>query len=189
MYSYHQDELDAATIYRMLENEIIPLYYDQDISGVPHRWVQYIKKSLSEIAPDYTTKRMIDDYLERFYSKLLNRSTALAQNNYEKVHNLVTWKRNIQSNWKDIQVTSVDIPDTRNQDLKVGDIYKINVELDLKKLESGDFGIELVYSDGAYFDTNQIHVEEFSVVAKKGTCALYSLEHKLTVSGEFKYLG
>ncbi len=183
----HQDELDAATIYRMLENEIIPLYYDQDVSGVPHRWVQFIKKSISEIAPDYTTKRMIDDYLERFYKKLYSRKQLLVNNDFEKVRKLAKWKRNFQANWGDVTVSSVEVPDIKHLDLKVGDIYKINVELDLKKLESADVGVELVYSDGSDSETKTLHVEEFSILSTQGTRTTYSLAHKLTVAGEFKF--
>ena len=69
-----QDELDAFTIYSMLENEIIPLYYAYNSNGYSHEWIQYIKKSVAEIAPHFTTKRMLDEYYDKFYFKLANRS-------------------------------------------------------------------------------------------------------------------
>ena len=50
-----QDELDAATIYNTLENEIVPLYYDRDEDGVPNGWIQYVKNSIAHIAPEFTT--------------------------------------------------------------------------------------------------------------------------------------
>ena len=183
----HQDELDAATIYRMLENEIIPLYYDQDIAGVPHRWVQYIKRSISEIAPEYTTKRMIDDYLNRFYSKLYARSTDISKNDYKKVRELAKWKRNFLANWGDVKVVAVEVPDIRQQEIKVSDIYKITVELDLVKLKSEDVGVELVYSDGANIEKDELFVEEFLVEAENDSKVIYSLAHKLSLAGEFKF--
>ncbi len=64
-----QDKLDAATIYSMLENEIIPLYFEKNSAGYSPRWIQYIKGSISDIAPHFTMKRMIDDYIARFYDK------------------------------------------------------------------------------------------------------------------------
>ena len=62
----HQDQLDAATIYSMLENEIVPLYFAKNSKGYSPEWVQYIKNSFALIAPEFTMKRMLDDYIERF---------------------------------------------------------------------------------------------------------------------------
>ena len=66
----HQDQLDAATIYSMLENEIVPLYFAKNSKGYSPEWVQYIKNSFALIAPEFTMKSMLDDYIERFYAKL-----------------------------------------------------------------------------------------------------------------------
>ena len=70
----YQDQLDAATIYLMLESEIIPTYYAKNSKGYSPEWIQYIKNSMSQIAYNYTMKRMLDDYIDRFYKKLATRS-------------------------------------------------------------------------------------------------------------------
>ena len=72
----YQDQLDAATIYHILETEIIPTYYARNSKGYSPEWIQYIKNSMSEIAPDYTMKRMLDDYEDRFYHKLTASTTS-----------------------------------------------------------------------------------------------------------------
>ena len=69
----HQDQLDAATIYAMLENEIIPLYYDKNDDGYSPKWVQFVKNSIAQIAPHYTMKRQLDDYYIKFYNKQAKR--------------------------------------------------------------------------------------------------------------------
>src|SRR5690606_9331061 len=76
----HQDQLDAATLYSMLENEIIPMYFAKNTKGYSTEWVQYIKNSIAQITPRFTTKRMIDDYISRFYNKLAKRSAMLHEN-------------------------------------------------------------------------------------------------------------
>jgi len=76
----HQDQLDAATIYSMLENEIIPLYYAKNTKDYSPEWIQTIKNSIAQITPRFTTKRMMDDYIARFYSKLASRSAILKAN-------------------------------------------------------------------------------------------------------------
>ena len=72
-----QDKLDAATIYSMLENEIIPLYFAKNSCGYSPNWIQYVKRSIATIAPHYTMSRMIRDYIDRFYSKEAARSNKL----------------------------------------------------------------------------------------------------------------
>ena len=63
----HQDQLDAATIYSILENEIIPLYYAKNTKGYSTEWIQYIKNSIAQITPIYNKKRMMDEYFNKFY--------------------------------------------------------------------------------------------------------------------------
>jgi starch phosphorylase len=78
----HQDQLDAATIYSMLENEIVPLYYAKNTKGYSPEWIQVIKNSFAQITPRFTTKRMMDDYIARFYTILATRSALLGDNDF-----------------------------------------------------------------------------------------------------------
>ena len=90
-----QDKLDAATIYSMLENEIIPLYFAKNSCGYSPNWIQYVKRSIATIAPHYTMSRMIRDYIDRFYSKEAARSKKLKANNYAVAKEIVAWKENV----------------------------------------------------------------------------------------------
>ena len=65
----YRDQLDAATIYGLLENEIVPLYYDTNKEGYSKGWIKVIKNSIAQIAPHYTMKRQLDDYYDKFYNK------------------------------------------------------------------------------------------------------------------------
>jgi starch phosphorylase len=62
-----QDSIDSESFYRLLEEEIVPLYYDQDAQGVPQRWVQMMKASIKTNAPLFNTDRMISDYFSQVY--------------------------------------------------------------------------------------------------------------------------
>jgi alpha-glucan phosphorylase-like protein len=70
---FYQDELDVETIYSLLEHEIVPMYFGRNAEGVPEKWVKFIKNNISEIAPHFTMKRMLDDYFDRYYYKLIGR--------------------------------------------------------------------------------------------------------------------
>ncbi len=72
----YQDQLDAATIYSLLENEILPLYYNRNEQGFSEGWIKTIKNSIATIAPHYTMKRQLDDYYEKFYNKELQTSKS-----------------------------------------------------------------------------------------------------------------
>ncbi|MBQ2352240.1 MAG: alpha-glucan family phosphorylase, partial [Bacteroidales bacterium] len=136
-----QNELDTQTIYNMLENEIVPMFYDCSEDGIPHRWVKCIKKSIAEIVPMFTTKRMIDDYKDRFYGKLYKRSTELAENDYAKVFDIVNWKEKAARAWNFIEVLKIDFHTTEFENPQ--DAYG-EITLNLNRLSPNDIGIEAI---------------------------------------------
>ena len=101
-----QDQLDAATIYTLLEREIVPLYFDKDKDGVSKGWIQVIKNSIAQIAPHYTMKRQLDDYYSKFYEKQAKRFKELAKNNYRLAKDIAIWKESVAERWDKIDVVS-----------------------------------------------------------------------------------
>ena len=93
----YQDQLDAAMIYETLEEEIVPLFYDRDDTGVPQKWIEYIKKNIAEVSHRFTTARMLDEYFEKFYNKMYERRKLLMDKEFLKLHNLAAWKHRIAS--------------------------------------------------------------------------------------------
>ncbi len=102
----YQDQLDAATIYGLLENEIIPLYYDKNEKGYSEGWIKVIKNSIATIAPHYTMKRQLDDYYSKFYNKLAERSEKLHANNNQLARDIAIWKESVAERWDAIKVVS-----------------------------------------------------------------------------------
>ena len=102
----YQDQLDAATIYSLLENEILPLYYARNSKGYSAGWVKTIKNSIAHIAPHYTMKRQLDDYYSKFYNKEAARFKVLAADNYAKAKEIAAWKETVASKWDQIEVVS-----------------------------------------------------------------------------------
>jgi len=183
-----QDDLDAATIYSILENEIVPLFYDVNEDGVPIGWVRYIKNSIAHIAPRFTTRRMIDDYLSRFYQPMHQRLKVLCANDCELVHNIASWKRRVMSGWNDIQLLEVNMPDIARQELGIGDDYIIDVKIDLKQLEDIDVGLEMLIVESTEDDFPPIlHKEPFKVIKKEGSVVYYEMKYKLNLPGSFKF--
>jgi len=183
-----QDQLDAATIYSMLENEIIPLYYAKNSKGYSPEWVQYIKNSFAQIAPHYTTKRMFDDYNERFYSKLADRSKGLIENNYAKAKELAAWKEDVAAHWDGIEVVSVKYDDSiRNHGIEVGDVISAEIVIDKHKV-NGDLGAEVVQmrTDPAT-NVDSIKVLPMNLDKQEGSKLYFSMKVIASQPGNFKF--
>ncbi|MFQ3579058.1 MAG: alpha-glucan family phosphorylase, partial [Bacteroidales bacterium] len=142
-----QNELDAQVIFSLLENEIVPLFYNRDQNGIPHEWIKFIKNSIAEIAPQFTTKRMIDDYIQRYYSKLYSRSLEMKKNEYELAVKIAEWKRNVRRIWDDVKVISARFPDYETQPMNLNENFYGEVTLDLNMLSPEDLGVEVVITD------------------------------------------
>ena len=67
------DAADADALYRLLEDEVVPAFYDRDASGVPHRWLAIVKEAIRSVAPRFSARRMVKEYAERMYAPALTR--------------------------------------------------------------------------------------------------------------------
>jgi starch phosphorylase len=184
----HQDQLDAATIYSMLENEIIPLYFAKNTKGYSPEWIQYIKNSIALITPRFTTKRMIDDYIEKFYNKLALRSALLKENGFSKAKEISAWKDKVANAWDAIEVVNVDIPEKLIHNPQVGEDYSLAVVVDVKALNDKGIGIELVVTKLG--DNNKVmlyDVEELKLVKVEDTKLYFGIDYQMNRAGSFKY--
>ena len=177
-----QDELDAETLYTTIENDIAPLYYNKGEDGIPSGWVQYIKKNIAEIAPEFTTKRMLDDYISRFYNKLGARSKELKKNDFQLAQSISSWKKRVARGWDSIAVIDLILPDNHNHVLS-GQVYSGEIILDLKEIADISVGIEMVITqNGSPIDT--IELEMYKM---EGTKANYKIEFTPPRPGSFSY--
>ena len=184
----YQDQLDAATIYHILETEIIPTYYARNSKGYSPEWIQYIKNSMSEIAPDYTMKRMLDDYIDRFYNKLATRSAHLHENGFAEAKAIAAWKEEVAEHWDSFQVESF----TCSQDLAidgpvVGKEYKFDLVIDRHELK-GMLGVEMVVTKENP-DNHQLELlatEQFKLIKEEGSKLFFELKTTPSEAGLHK---
>ena len=182
----HQDQLDAATIYSLLEREIIPLYYAKNSKGYSPEWIQYIKNSVTKITPRFTMKRMMDDYFNKFYFKLAKRHNLLLADNYKVAKEIAAWKENIAAHWDEIEVVKIEDPDTTN--LNVGDKFKVAVELDTKGLNDKGLGVELVAIRTSTHNNDKLYeVEPLKLVKTIGSLLFFETTYQLDYAGGMKF--
>ncbi|OUO53729.1 alpha-glucan phosphorylase [Parabacteroides sp. An277] len=174
----YQDQLDAATIYQMLESEIIPTYYARSTKGYSPEWIQYIKNSMSQIAYDYTMKRMLDDYIDRFYSKLATRSAVLVKDNYAKAKEIAAWKEEVAAHWDCLEVCSfTSDADFAANGPEVGKEVTFDLVIDRHELQ-GAIGVEMVITK----DDPEKHIpvivtkNDFELKKEEGTKMFFRLK-------------
>lgn len=187
----HQDQLDAATIYAMLENQIIPLFYAKNSKGYSPEWIQYIKNSIAQIAPVYTTKRMLDDYIERFYTKLAARSKVLKASKYQKAKDIAAWKEMIADKWDTVKIVSVsDVATAAGSHIVSGQEYTLDAVIDKGEVDGYCLGVELVVTTMDPSNNNKVNVSsiaEFDLVKTEGNLMYFKLEYEQQHGGVFKY--
>ena len=183
----HQDQLDAATIYSILETEILPLYYARNKKGYSEGWIKVVKNSIAQIAPHYTMKRQLDDYYSKFYCKLAKRFQTLAANDNAKAKEIAAWKEDVVAKWDSIEIVSCDkVEELKNGDIESGKEYTITYVIDEKGLNDA-IGLELVTTYTTADGKQHVYsVEPFSVIKKEGDLYTFQVKHSLSNAGSFK---
>lgn len=183
-----QDELDAENIYNTFENEIVPAFYDRNKKGVPEKWVSHVKKTIAEIAPEFTMRRMLDDYFTRYYNGLIKRSTDLKDNDFEKVRQLAAWKRKVIRGWESIEVISVSIPDSTKKPLRLGENFVAEIVLNVNELIPSDIGLEVIFGHKVNDEVKRIaFVEEMTVAGVDGNIVTYFIEIRTEQAGVYDF--
>ena len=182
-----QDQLDAATIYSLLENEILPLYYARNSKGYSEGWIRTVKNSIAQVAPHYTMKRQLDDYYDRYYTKLADRRKVLFADNYKKAKDIALWKEQVAERWDKITVVSCEKEqDMLNGNVQSGKKYKVRYVIDEQGLDDA-VGLELVTL--RVDDEGKQHVysvEALDVVKRDGNLFTFEGTHCIPTSGSFK---
>jgi phosphorylase/glycogen(starch) synthase len=183
-----QDDVDAETIYNMLEYEIIPAYYSRDEEGIPREWTSYIKNTMVKVAPEFTTRRMLNDYMEKYYRKLWERSKRMSADNYALARDLAAWKSNITRVWDDITIVRYDMKEAAKNIYRSGHSYSTEIVLDIKDIPYENVGVEMVVTRQM---KNGEHVffasKEFRFVSQKKGRVIYSVEFQPEMAGTFFY--
>ena len=184
----HQDQLDAATIYQILENKIIPLYYAKNSKGYSPEWIEYIKKSVTQITPRFTTKRMMDDYFEKFYNKLAKRHAMLEADNFKKAKELAAWKEDIASKWDKIEVIDAGYSEVVNQP-NVGDTLGFQAVIDIKDIkDKNGIGVELVAIRTSLHNNDKLYgTKPLKLVKTEGSRLYFELPYQLNYAGSMKF--
>ncbi|MCQ2144874.1 MAG: alpha-glucan family phosphorylase [Bacteroidales bacterium] len=142
----YQNDLDSATIYATIENEIAPAYYNTDRNtGRSAEWIGYIKNTIAQVACNFTTNRMLSDYCNQYYIPQGERVAKLSENDYAVARQIAEWKNGVKSAWRNVQVVSCTYPDSTYV-LDSDHQIKSEVKIDLAGLKPEDIGVEMLFT-------------------------------------------
>ena len=155
-YEY-QNELDAATIYSTIENEIAPDYYDIDNTGRSSKWIGYIKNTVAMVASNFTTNRMLSDYCKQYYFPQSERYSRLVADGGKVAKEIAAWKKFVGEEWNNMRIVSYTQP---NASYTLSDKNKLESEvvIDLGRLKPEDIGVEMLLTSTDA--KGQLHIQE-----------------------------
>ncbi len=183
-----QDDLDAETIYTKLEEEIVPFYYDVDSHQIPVKWISYIKHTISDIAPHFTMKRQLDDYIRQYYEPLFKRSKLVTAKNFEMARHLANWKRKVVRGWDSIEVVSLTTPDSTIRPLPLGEPFRAEIVLDLNELSGTDIGVEVLFGKKVNDEVKELlHVEEMTMTRSEKNLVAFACEVQIEHAGVYDF--
>jgi glycogen phosphorylase len=106
--SEYQDRMDASSLYDLLEREIVPRFYDRSEGPVPRRWMERVRASISGLGDYVTAKRMVTDYVQKFYEPAARGAGEMAADGFARARDLAAWKRKVRSAWDEVRVIDVE---------------------------------------------------------------------------------
>ncbi len=181
----YQDQLDAATIYSLLENEIVPLYYDRDKKGISKGWIKVLKNSIAQIAPHYTMKRQLDDYYSKFYEKEAKRFKEVSKNNNQLAKEIALWKETVAERWDSISVVKSEW-DYPAAGIHTGEKYTLRYVINEQGLDDA-IGLEkLNIATTPEGEDRVFSVEPLKMVGHEGNNYTFEAELAPQQAGQYK---
>jgi starch phosphorylase len=136
----YQDQVEADALYDLLERDAIPAFYEKGADGLPRRWIEYVKRSISSLCHYYNSHRMVQEYTESYYLPAASRGKRLAEGGAERAKMLAAWKARVQQSWPQIRIQSVDTGHLES--LHVGERTQTRAHIDLSELTPDDVRVE-----------------------------------------------
>ncbi len=147
MYVDHdiQDARESNAIYDLLENEIVPLFYDRGRDGLPRDWIRMMKESMKGLCPVFNTNRMVHEYATRSYFPAASRATRLAGHGWQGVRELTEWKRSVAERWPGVRIEEIEARDVT--ELSVGDALTVRARVTLGGLAPNDLEVQIYHGE------------------------------------------
>ena len=139
-----QAEADSLSLYQVLEEQIIPAYYDRGPDNIPHGWIAVMKEAIRTCAPAFSMRRMVKEYTTRFYVPDIRAGIKMEESRYEEARVLASWKEHVRQNWSNLELLAEGL---RDGQLSLGEGVDVNAWVRADGLQKEDLAVELVYGE------------------------------------------
>jgi starch phosphorylase len=139
-----RDDLEAASLYDLIEHQIAPRFYERDHDGVPGKWVADMRHTLATLSPALSADRMVRDYVERLYTPAATAERAISVSGYQPARDLAAWKTRVRAGWRGVHVTHVESGGV-DATPQLGEELQVRAYVDLGTLTAQDVAVQLVY--------------------------------------------
>ncbi|OPY89562.1 MAG: Maltodextrin phosphorylase [Syntrophaceae bacterium PtaU1.Bin231] len=182
------DERDAQSLLSLLEDSVVPMFYDRDTSGVPQQWIHMVKESISKLIPEFNADRMVRQYLNRMYIPTARRRSELVRNEYRLAREVTDWKLRTPVRFSSLKLIDVIFEGIHGDTIHVGEPFTVNVRLDPGKLEADEILAELVIGkiDGHDFLKDPESVP-LKLESRTERILTLSCEYQVQESGQYSY--
>ncbi|MBM3330131.1 MAG: glycosyltransferase family 1 protein, partial [Calditrichaeota bacterium] len=138
-----QDRVESEALFHLLENEVIPLYYERDRTELPRRWIAMMKRSMRVLGAEFNTGRMVQEYATRYYLPAKRAGAALLDDQAASARSIATWRKKVRESWPTVHVASEDLgPDL---ELVAGETLPVKVKVALGGLSPDDITVEVIH--------------------------------------------
>ncbi len=182
-----QDIADSQSMYRTLEEKIIPTYYEKDENGISEKWMKIMKNSITSTGGKYSTSRMLVDYTNKLYIPLCN----LTKKYYENIDNVAEfnlWKKNLYTNWKDIKITQKN--NLNNITMDAGNNIDVKCEVQLPNIDVSNVMAQCYYGkilDNGIVENVSIIPMKLSSKNEENKTYEYTAKIELKTGGNYGY--
>ncbi len=137
------DRVEAQALYRLLEDTIVPLFYDRDERGVPRSWIARMKRSIASVGPAFNTTRMVQEYTRTLYEPAARRVLDLTKDGLAEARALADLRARVAAAWPGVKILSVE--SDAGSPLTIGGKIRVIVDVDLGSLEPNLVAVDAYY--------------------------------------------
>ncbi len=184
-----RDDLEAAALYDLIEQQVAPRFYDVDEDGLPQNWMSMIVHTVTTLGPKVRASRMVREYTERLYVPAARAGWAMARGDFAGAKELATYVEQVERSWPKVQVDHVESTGVGDSP-QIGETLHVNAYVSLDGLDPGDVEVQVVYGRTSHTSDE---LSDIGTIALRHSDAYEHGRHRfvgdlrLDTSGSFGY--
>ncbi len=185
-YVEDQDDIHASAIYSILENDIVPLFYQSSEQGIPTEWVRRMKTCIANITPRFSTGRMVAEYMSELYQPAHDSWRKVSNNNFQAAREKTTWDSRLSQSWHLIRF--VDLGQSPGDQVMSGSAVPLRATLDLAGLKASDVRVEAVIGQiGITGQLQSTFTVPLTAIEENGSAVTFASEFTVQQTGRVGY--